>query len=180
MTVLGGFVDKFPLNRILMNVILMMRKVFRVTNPMISESALPDFTLAPENGSESIRISALYEWNRVLDSYVLRGSDQQMNVFWHHNEGVNLKAAFAAVAVHGLKEHAHVILDDEQPAPVPGRERYEVSSGRGDKTSRLQEQTSAAKAAIFAKPKSARVELVPFPVVFIPALFILGNTQNIA
>jgi len=71
-------------------------------------------------------------------------------VFRHYNEGVNLKSTFTAVSIERFEKDAHVVLDDEEASALPGRESYEVRSGRGDESSRLQEQTSAAKAAIFA------------------------------
>ena len=87
-------------------------------------------------------------------------------MLWHNDEGVHLKPAFAAVSINGLQEESDVILDDEQSSSLPGFESYEIGSGWGDESCRLQEQTSAAKAAIFVQPKPARVELVPFPVDF--------------
>ena len=73
-----------------------------------------------------------------------------MNVFGHHDEAVNFKAAFAAISVESLQKKAGVVPDNEQPSALPCRECREISSGRGDESSRLQEQTSAAKAAVFA------------------------------
>jgi hypothetical protein len=90
-----------------------------------------------------------------------------MDMLGHNDEGVNLKAAFSPMAVHGLQEKPDVVLDNEESSALPRREGDEVSSGRGDESSRLQEQTSAAEAAIFAQPKPARVELVPFPIDFV-------------
>lgn len=91
-------------------------------------------------------------------------------MFGHYDEGINLKSAFAAVPIQRLEKKTDVVLDHKQSASLPGRESYEISSGRGDDSSRLQEQPSAAKAAIFAKPKPARVKLVPFPVNFVGRL----------
>ena len=71
-------------------------------------------------------------------------------MFRHEDNGVNLKSTFAAIAVKRLKENPRIVLDHEESSAVPSRESDEVSSGRGNEASRLQEQTSAAKAAIFA------------------------------
>jgi len=49
----------FAGNRILMNVIPMVREVLMVTNPMIGESALPHFGLSPDKSAERMRVSAL-------------------------------------------------------------------------------------------------------------------------
>jgi hypothetical protein len=73
-----------------------------------------------------------------------------MNMFRHHDEGVEAIAAFTAVSVHGYQEEADVVFDDEEFSALPCREGHEVSSGRRDESSRLQKRTSAAKAAIFA------------------------------
>jgi len=73
-----------------------------------------------------------------------------MRMLRHEDKGVELESTFAAVAVERLQKKAGVVLDNEQPSTLPCRECREISSGRGDESSRLQEQTSAAKAAIFA------------------------------
>ena len=67
----------------------------------------------------------------------------------HYDERMHSKSAFTAVPIKSLQEETDKVLDDEQAATLPGSERNEISSGRGDESSRLQEQTSAAKAAIF-------------------------------
>ena len=131
-----------------MNVILMMRKVFRVPDSVIRESALPDFALATEDLAESMRIRAFDQLDRVLDRNVVGRSDQQMNVFGHHDERMNLETSFAAVSIESLKKQSNIILDDEQPASLPCRECHKVSSGRRDESSRLQDRTSAAEAAL--------------------------------
>jgi hypothetical protein len=72
-----------------------------------------------------------------------------MDVLGHEDEGMELKVPFAAIAVKSVQEEADIVLDNEEPSALPRREGNEVSSGRRDESSRLQEQTSAAKAAIF-------------------------------
>jgi hypothetical protein len=57
------------------------------------------------------------------------------------------KRTFATIAIESLEEQTHIILNNEQTSSLPGRERYEVGSGRRNQSSGLQEQTSAAKAA---------------------------------
>jgi hypothetical protein len=73
-----------------------------------------------------------------------------MNVFGHDDKSMKLEVAFSAIPIECLKEEFDVVLDHEQSSSVPSREGDEVCSRRGDESSRLQEQTSAAKAAIFA------------------------------
>ncbi len=73
-----------------------------------------------------------------------------MNVLGHDNEEVNIKSAFTAISIHGLQEESDVVFNDKESPAVPGRKGCEIGSGRRDQSSRLQEQTSAAKAAIFA------------------------------
>ena len=75
----------------------------------------------------------------------------------HYDERMHLKPAFTAVPIKSLQEETDIVLENEQAATVPCRERNEISSWWGDESSRLQEQTSAAKAAILAQLKSARV-----------------------
>jgi len=95
-------------------------------------------------------------------------------MFGHNDESVELKVPFATITINALQKDPYVVLDHEQSPSLPGRESNEVSSGWGDESSRLQEQTSAAKAAIFAWRKSARGQLVPFPVVFVRSEFRFG------
>ena len=97
-----------------------------------------------------MRVSALDELNRMFERHGGGGSEQEMDMFRHDDESVNLKPAFSAVTEKSLQEEAYVVLDNEQPSALPCRERNEITSWRGDESSRLQEQTSAAKAAIFA------------------------------
>ena len=72
-----------------------------------------------------------------------------MDVFRHDDKRVQLKAVFATISVDSLQEESDVVFDDEEPSALPGLEGDEVSSGWRDQSSRLQERTSAAKAAVF-------------------------------
>jgi len=85
-----------------MDVILMMDEVLIIPNPVIRESALPDLAFSSDDFSQSVRISAFDELHGVLECHVLRWSKEQMDVFRHHNEGVDLKAAFTAIAIESL------------------------------------------------------------------------------
>jgi len=133
-----------------MNVVLMMHEILGAANPMICESALPDFFAAADHRSECVRVSAFDQLNGVFESYVVGWRQENVNVFGHYDESVELKSAFATVTVESLQEEAGVVFYDEESATLPGGESYEVGSGRRKESRRLQEQTSAAKAAIFA------------------------------
>jgi len=161
-----------------MDIVLMISKIPMITNPVIRESALPDLSGPTKDRSASVRVSALNQLNGMFQGYVGCRCQENMNVLGHHNELVNSKSTFAAIAIDSLQEKANVIIDNEQSSALPGGKRYEVSSGRRDQSSGLPERTSAAKAAIFAKPKSARVELVPFPVFFVFGCFILEHLNG--
>jgi hypothetical protein len=138
-----------PFYGISVDVISMMHEVNLVANPMIGESALPDLLITANDRSEVMRTCALDQLEHPLDGYVVRGSQQQMDVFWHDDKRVQFVTAFTSIAVERLQEEAYVSFDDEQFTPMESRERHEIRSRRRDESSRLQEQTSAAKAAIF-------------------------------
>lgn len=128
-----------------MNVISMMNEIHFAANPMIGKSALPDFLVATHDCSEFMRVGAFDQLNGPFDSYVVRRSQQQMNVFGHCYESMQFEAAFPAIAVERLQKEAHVGFDDEQFPAMVRRERCEVSPRRGDEPSRLQKQTSASE-----------------------------------
>jgi hypothetical protein len=44
-----------------------------------------------------VRIAAFDQLNGVFNRYVVSGSEQEMNMFGHEDEGVDLKSAFAAI-----------------------------------------------------------------------------------
>ena len=62
-------------DRILVNVVPVIEEIVIVANPVVGESALPDFSLAPEDGSECMRIAAFYQLNSVFERDVVRGSE---------------------------------------------------------------------------------------------------------
>jgi hypothetical protein len=89
-----------------------------------------------------------------------------MYVLGHENEAVHLIAPLPPVSVEGCEKQANKGLDYEQSATLPCRKRHELSAGWGYQSSRLQSKPQRLEAASFAQTRSARVELVPFPVVF--------------
>ncbi len=121
-----------------------------IADSVIGESTLPDLPLSAKDRTEGVRVSAFDELNRVLKRDVGRGSQQEMDMLWHEDKGMDLKSALVAIVIKSFEKEACIILDYKQPSLLPRRESYEVSSGRRDESSGLQEQTSAAKAAFFA------------------------------
>jgi hypothetical protein len=126
----------------------MVDEVLIISNPMVCKSPLPDFPLAPEYRTKSMRVSALDQLNRVLESYVARRREEKMDVFRHEHKCMKFEPSVMAVSVHGLEKESNIIFDDKESVPLPRRECYKVCSGRRDESSRFQEQTSAAKAAM--------------------------------
>jgi len=128
----------------------MICEILSVANPVVGETALPDFSFSAEDRSQGMRVTAFDQLDSVLKRHVFGGSEQKVGVLGHEDEGMDLVAAFAAISVESLQEKADIVLDYEQTATLPSGEGNEISSRRGDESSRLQEQTSAAKAEIFA------------------------------
>ena len=133
-----------------MDVGLMVEEIPFVANSMIGKPALPDFPLAADDGAKGVRISTLDKLHGVFERDVMRWRQQQVNMFRHHDEGVELKMPFASITIDCLQEQANMVLDHKEPSTLPGSKRHEIRSGWGDQAYRLQEQTSAAEAAIFA------------------------------
>ena len=127
-----------------MNVILMMREIHFGADPVIGESSLPHFPLAPNDSAEFMGTGAFDQLKGPLDCHVQSGSQQKMYMLGHHDKCMQLVPALAAMPVKRLQENTDVRFDSEQTPALPRRERHEVSSGRRDKSSRLQSETSAA------------------------------------
>ena len=153
----------------------MVDEISFIANPVIGESPLPDFSAAAEDVANGVGESALDELHRMFERNVIRRGQQQMDMFRHHDKGMQCKAAFASIAIDRLQEEAGMVLDHEKPSTLPGGTRDEIRSRRGDESYRLQGQTSAAEAASFTHAKSARVKLVPFPVDFSSVYAVLGK-----
>jgi hypothetical protein len=128
-----------------MNVIAMMHEIHLVANPVIRESSLPHLPLSTDDTAEFVRIRAFDQLNSPLNRYVHGGSQQEMRMVGHDNKHMQLVSPIAAMPIERLQEKLHVRFDHKQPAAIPSREGYEVSSGRGNESSRLQGQTSAAE-----------------------------------
>jgi hypothetical protein len=128
-----------------MNVISMMHKIDAIPNSMICESALPNFGTTPDDSAEFVRIRAFDQLDSSLDGYVVRRSQQQMNMLRHDDERVQFVSPLATISIDRLQENPDVHFDDKQFTSIESRERHEISSGRGEEASRLQRQTSAAE-----------------------------------
>lgn len=62
---------------------------------------------------------------------------------------MEFEPSLATIAVEGLEEKPRIRFYDEEPLPLPRREGDEIRSVWFEITSRLQEPTSAAEAALF-------------------------------
>jgi len=83
-----------------MNVGPVLEEVPLIPNAMIGEAALPNLPSSANHSTECVRVSTLDQLNRALQSYVGRWSEQDMDVFGHHNKRVQCKATIAAVTVN--------------------------------------------------------------------------------
>ena len=117
-----------------MNVVLVMNEILAIANSVIGEPALPDFSFSTQDGSQGVRIAALDELNRVFERYVVGGSEQEMDVLGHDDEGVQLESTFAAISAESLQEEADMVLDNKKSTAFPSRECDEIGSGRGDES----------------------------------------------
>ena len=127
-----------------MNIISMMREINVAANPMVGELALPDFLIAPDQGSEFMRVRALDQLDGAFNRDVPSWGKKQMDMLRHQDEGVQAVTAFSTIPVKRFQEDPHIDFNDEQFAAVVSRKRHEVSSGRTEESSRLQSETSAA------------------------------------
>jgi len=128
-----------------MNVISMIHEINLIANPMIGESALPYFMLSTDDATKVVRVRAFDKVDRALDGYVDGGSQQEMNVLRHKDKSMQFISALAAGSIQGLQKETCVEFDDEQLSAAVRREGHEICSGRGDESSRLQGETSAAE-----------------------------------
>jgi len=128
-----------------MNVISMMHEVNVVTDSVICESSLPDFLIAPDQGSEFMRVRALDQLNSAFNRHVPSRGKKQMDMLWHQDESVQTVTAFSTMPVKRFQKDPHIDFNDEQFAAVVSRKGYEVGSGWRDESSRFQEQTPAAE-----------------------------------
>jgi len=123
----------------------MVREIHFVANTMVGETAFPDFGLASDDAAEVMRVRAFDQLDGALNGHVVLWSQQEMNVFGHDDECVQFVAAFATIPIERLQQETYINFDREQFSAVESRERYEISSRRGDESSRLQKRTSAAE-----------------------------------
>jgi hypothetical protein len=117
-----------------MNVIPMMSEVLSITNPMIRETALPNFRLATDQGAERMGIPSFDQLERALDGHVARRGKQEMNVIRHEHKGVQGVLIVATVVEKSLKKQSCVVLNLKQSSTIPCGEGYEIGSWRRKET----------------------------------------------
>jgi hypothetical protein len=132
------------LHGIAMDVISMMHKINAIPNAMIGESALPDFLVASDDGSEFMRVGTLDQLDSVFDRSVVLGCQQKMNVLGHNDKSMQPIAAVATMSVERFEEEPYINFNSEEFSAVECGEGHEIRSRRGKESSRLQERTSAA------------------------------------
>lgn len=86
-----------------------------------------------------------------------------MNMIRHKDKRVQYEATFAPVMIKSLEEQSRMRFDHKQSASLPRREGHKIRSRRRDESYRFQEKPQRLKPNVLIQSKSARVELVPFP-----------------
>lgn len=86
-----------------------------------------------------------------------------MNMIRHEDKRVQYEATFAPVMIKSLEEQSRVRFDNEESSSLPGREGHKIRSGGRDESYRFQEKPQRLKPNVLFQSNSARVELVPFP-----------------
>ena len=56
-----------------MNIVSMMDEILIVSNPVVRESALPDFSSPTEDFAKSVRVSAFDKLDGVFECHTVRG-----------------------------------------------------------------------------------------------------------
>jgi len=87
-----------------MDIVPMVHEILVIANPVIRESSFPDFSFATEDAAEGMRIAAFDQLNGMFERYVVCGSEQQMDMFGHEDEGVNLKPVFSPISIKSFQE----------------------------------------------------------------------------
>jgi hypothetical protein len=152
-----------------------MQEILFIANSVIGKSALPDFSLTSKNCSEGMGVPSFHQLNRMLKCRVVRRSQKQVHVLGHENKAVQLITTLPSVSVKSYKKQASKRLDYKQSSTLPRRKGDEISARRGDQSSRLQGKRQRLEAASLAQLRSARVELVPFPIRFSHVNFHFGS-----
>ena len=96
--------DQSAVDGILVNVIQVARKILRITDAVIGESALPDFSTATNHPAELVRRSTFDKLDCMLERNVVGWSEQEMHMLRHDYEGVQLKSALAVISIYRLEE----------------------------------------------------------------------------
>jgi len=126
------------------NIVSMVDEVETIANPVIGESSLPNLSGSTDDCAEIVRVRTFDELDRTFNRNVPRGRQKKMNMLGHNDESVQGVSSLATIAIDRLQKKPDVPFDCKQLSAVESREGYEVSSGRGDESSRFQGETSAA------------------------------------
>jgi hypothetical protein len=97
----------------------MVREIHFIANPMISESSFPDFPFSANNGAEFMRVRAFDQLDRAFEGYVIRRSQQEMNMLGHQNKRMQFVMALAAMSVKRFQEKANVRFDNKESSSLP-------------------------------------------------------------
>jgi hypothetical protein len=118
-----------------MDVLAMRFKILRVANSVIGKSSLPNFFVASKLRAKSMRISA---FNQLQSPFQRDGrSKEQVHVFRHNDEGVEVEGSLSSIAIHCLQKEFCIRLDDKESLALPRRKGYEISASRGKRASRF-------------------------------------------
>ena len=105
-----------------MDIISMASEVVWVANTMIGESALPHFRVPPDKRTKRMGVSALDQLDGTFNGYIWCRREQNVNVVGHEYKGMQEIATLAAIAIKSLEKYTGIIVDDKQPAVLPGAE----------------------------------------------------------
>lgn len=73
-------VDESALDWVSVNVVLMVPEVLVIPDPVIRETALPDFSTSSDYAPKRMRVSAFYELDSMFEGDIFCRSKQEMNM----------------------------------------------------------------------------------------------------
>ena len=101
-------------------------EVIAVEDEVVGEASLPDGELRCDVAGES----SLDEVHYLRDSFGVRG-EEQVDVVWHDDEGVEFVCPFGAVVLEGFEEEVGVRGELEEAATIVGDGGDEECAGGG-------------------------------------------------
>ena len=96
--------NKFCDHGILMNIVSMTGKVVSIANSMISESALPNFRVSPDERTEFVGVRAFDELHGALNGHLRSRSKEKMDMVGHDDKEVQKITTLPPVMVKSLEE----------------------------------------------------------------------------